>query len=72
MQLSSKEESNKTYRAGCCMVSHVMEYYPAIKLLETHNRKSLWRVNEVSVGWEGDEAALTDSDQANQRLPRDG
>lgn len=57
-------------RAGCCKVSHVMEYYPAIKLLKTHNRKSLWRVNEVRVKWGGDEAVLTDSDRANQRLPR--
>lgn len=72
MQLCSKEENNKMHRAGCCMVSRVMEYDPAIKLLKTHNRKSLWRVNEVRVGWGGDEAALTDSDRAYRRLSRDG
>lgn len=72
MQLCSKEENNKMHRAGCCMVSRVMEYDPAIKLLKTHNRKSLWRVDEVRVRWGGDEAALTDSDRANRRLPRDG
>ena len=71
MQLSSKEKNNDMCRAGCCMVSHVMDYYPAIKLENTQQEITV-ESKEVRVGLGGDKEVLTDSDRVNQRLPRDG